>query len=167
MHSQILPLVQYATDRTQKESVYLSDEGLQPWRAIVSNTNMYTEQIHALLQNVPKMMAHDFDHAEDCMGCWTLTLALEGNSLFLHMLDSCKLCLRSRWARDKRAALKITKAIDTMLRAFPRESLMLSDSFAKMIVAVANDALQGQAQKGQGESLLLLCRTYHCWQEYY
>ena len=57
VHSQILPLVQYATDRTQKESVYLSDEGLRLWRAIVSIANMYTEQIHAL-PKCAKMMAH-------------------------------------------------------------------------------------------------------------
>ena len=151
VHAQVLPLVQYATDRSQKESVYLSDEGLRLWRSIVSYTQSYTEQIHVLFQNVPSMMAHDFDHAEDCMALLDTYTCIGGQQFVSAYASQLQLMFeKCVGSVDKRAALKITRAMDTMLKAFPRATpAMLATSFAKMLKAVIYDTHKQKQQQQQ------------------
>ena len=147
VHAQVFPLVLYATDTSQPESIYLADEGLKLWQSILSHTTTYTPQLHTLFSNVISMMIRDFDHTTECMALLESYLCT-GGVTFIQAYSSA---LRDMFVRTvgqvrKDASLKLTKAMGRMLKMYPREmpSLLMPvfSEMLKSIVMSYNDGVR-------------------------
>lgn len=81
VHLQVLPLVSYSTNKNNKESIYLAEEGYLLWKAILEHLTVYTTNIHNLFQNIiVTMKSQDYEHTTNCVTLIELYLCSGGTN---------------------------------------------------------------------------------------
>jgi hypothetical protein len=152
VHLQVLPLVQYATDTSQSESVYLADEGLKLWQSIMSNTTSYTGQLHQLFQNVTAIMTHDFDRTSECMSLLESYICAGG----VRFVQDHSSGLQNMFARAvgkvrEPASLRLTRAMGLMLKIYPRDMPnLLAAVFVEMFRSIVASHADAVRRRGSG-----------------
>ena len=126
LHSTIYPLIAYSIDTRHPESIYLSDDGLALWEAVLKATPIYVNELHNLFSCALPLLEFDLSRTKiimSIMSCYILIGGREFMKVSSNIIINCfKLVLEN--ARSE-CAIYIVQTMDLILQCYPKEALLL------------------------------------------
>jgi hypothetical protein len=140
MHEFTVPMVQYCTDLSQPDHVYLMEDGLELWRVTIQNSTAMgpADALLAAFANIRAILARDYDNLIDCMQL-ICSYMLLGRDVFMaaeaqNVAGILTCCLGEV---NERGHVAIAEAIETMVQLFPAEAPgLLADSLKRMLAVL-------------------------------
>ncbi len=148
MGSVILPLLTVATNPARPEAIYLMEDGLELWQAVLRRAPVvgFPAELSALFPNIATTLEQDFDFLRPAMFI-VEAYVLTGGADFVHAHGAALAALFARVAGNvkPKAAQYVAKALEAVLRKVPRDGaqLLLSAGVLSTLVSAGLKSAAG------------------------
>ncbi|XP_055941149.1 importin-11-like [Argiope bruennichi] len=138
LHPLLLPMIALSTDVTQPPHVYLLEDGLDLWWAVLDNTSKYTEELLSLASNMMPLLEYKGENLQICLQiteayvilCPGVFLKRYGQTLvqtFLSAVTDMK----------SEAIDMVLKVVETAFIAFPEDGPVLFEPMLPFVLSLA------------------------------
>ncbi|GBM02385.1 Importin-11 [Araneus ventricosus] len=138
LHPLLLPMIALSTDVTQPPHVYLLEDGLDLWWAVLDNTSKYTEELMSLAANMMPLLEYKGENLQICLQiteayvilCPGIFLKRYGQALvqtFLSAVTDMK----------SEAIDMVLKVVETAFIVFPEDGPVLFEPMLPFVLSLA------------------------------
>jgi len=122
MHSALLPVVSYAADSNSPEEVYLLEDGLALWFAVLHMASGPSPQLFSLYTLLPPVLDNGYEHLEISMKILETYLLLGGNEFMAeHATSVAQLFGKVIGNVKDEGTMLVLRPMQTLLQLFPKE----------------------------------------------
>eukprot|EP00026_Physarum_polycephalum_P001064 Phypoly_transcript_01065.p1 GENE.Phypoly_transcript_01065~~Phypoly_transcript_01065.p1 ORF type:complete len:971 (+),score=137.37 Phypoly_transcript_01065:1-2913(+) len=136
-HTAILPVVNYSSHYNSADSVYLLEDGLLLWLAVLSHANASSPALLSLFPHLPEILDNTLEHLEVCMKILETYLLL-GMTEFMHLhaASVADTFLKLIGNVSDEGTMFVLRALETLITLFPNESPPLLENVLRKILTL-------------------------------
>ncbi|XP_048738332.2 importin-11-like [Ostrea edulis] len=140
----LLPVIQFSTDVTQDQHVYLAEDGLDLWLETVRNSPSPNDHLLQLYRNMPGLLESGTETLRICLKIIEAYLLLCPQQFMHHFCNSLASSLHGLVSNIREdGQILILRVVELALELFPKEG---PDIFLDMLVYVVKSVLEDKTQ---------------------
>ena len=143
LHATIYPLIAYSVDTRHPESIYLSDDGLALWEAVLKATPLFCKDLLSLLPGILPLLEFDFSRTKIIMSIVASYILIGGIDF---MKTSSSIVVQSfdlvlKHAR-RECAVHVVQTMDLIFQCYPKEAIVVMKSPVCLMAAIAANTMK-------------------------
>ncbi|KAM0793458.1 hypothetical protein ACM66B_000901 [Microbotryomycetes sp. NB124-2] len=153
LQPQSAPIIQYSVDPSQASHVYLQEDALELWLALLKRSSSLSNEMVALLPSLVALIAAATDVLPRCLCILESYLLLDASSVLQVCAVNLAASLESILGDIKLDALKkILHAVDTILQLAPANVWATAFDETNLFIKLLKDVI---AEQGEGQALIV------------